>query len=69
MDPNVENALRHADRESLPVRLTFHDGTTALARIRDVDWDRHRVLTFIDMDNACRAATVDLDHIAAVQPA
>jgi hypothetical protein len=62
-----EDALSRADRESRPVRLVFHDGTRADARIRDLDRDKHGTLTYMDMDDACGAKVVRLADIASVE--
>jgi hypothetical protein len=66
MEPAVEQALRAVDRESAPVTLVFADGSAVRARIRDVDWERHRVVTYLDEDRSCCAFTADLDSIADV---
>lgn len=67
MDSAAEQALREADRESAAVTLVFADGGAVRARIRDVDWVRHRVVTYLDEDRSCRAFTADLDSIIAVR--
>ena len=66
MEPEAEQALREADRESAPVTLAFADGATVRARIRDVDWERHRVVTYLDEDRSCCAFTAELDSIVDV---
>lgn len=59
--------LEQADRNSEPVRLVFSDGTAAMVRIRDIDWHRHRTLTYMDLNGACGTRIVPLDEIATVE--
>ncbi len=66
MDQNSLDALRRADRESERVRLRFDDGSEVEARIREMDWDRHQAMTYMDMNGACGIITVDLDRIVSV---
>ena len=68
MSSESEANLQHADRHSETVRLVFRDGTAVTARIRDVEWETHRTLTYLDMDGLCGARIVSLDEIASVKP-
>lgn len=67
MKSSSQNILREADRLSRPVRLTFRDGQSAEVRVRDVDWETHRTLTYQDLDNACGMFVVSLDDIEDVR--
>jgi hypothetical protein len=67
--PGIEEALRDADRHSRPVRLAFRDGGRVTARIRDIDWDVHQALTYMDLDGACGTRVAPLEDIVEAVPA
>lgn len=64
---SLRESLIRADRDSRPVRLIFQDGGRVTARIRDLDWDNHHTLTYMDMDGACGIRVAGLDEILAVE--
>lgn len=66
MDQHSLDTLRRADRESERVLLRFDDGSEVEARIREIDWDGHRTMTYMDLNGACGIITVDLDRIESV---